>query len=73
MGENEEVESGQPMIMTTSQETFSTNPILFFSENSEIIFENSSRTICKRLHSMKIKVKRKRKPRIGFELDLKLR
>ena len=33
MGENEEVESGQPMIMTTSQEIFSTNPISFLSEN----------------------------------------
>ena len=32
MGENEEVDSGQPMIMTTSQEIFSTNPI-FLSEN----------------------------------------
>ena len=69
MGENEEVESGQPMIMTTSQEIFSTNPILFFSEKSEIIFENCQRIISKRLHSMEIKVKRKRKPRIGFELD----
>ena len=36
-------------------------------EWSEIFFETFHRIICRRRHSMKIKVKRKRKPRTGFD------
>ena len=71
ISQTEEIESGQPMIMTASQEKFSTNQISLLDDQSEIFFETCHRIICRKLNSMKIKVKRKRKLRIGFDTGRK--